>query len=77
MIVYEDSNRVGLEAAQEAFDKLVSAAAPASPIERAAYLYGMQTFCRHQLKQELSVALNALDSSSLNDPKLCDLVDMQ
>ncbi|MBI2477176.1 MAG: hypothetical protein HYV60_00515 [Planctomycetia bacterium] len=63
MIVYEDRNRIGHDAAQDAFDKLVSAAAPASAIERASYLYGMQTFCRRQLKRELTSAMDALESS--------------
>ncbi|MCA9118551.1 MAG: hypothetical protein H6822_03710 [Planctomycetaceae bacterium] len=64
MIVYEDRNRIGHDAAQDAFDKLISAAAPASAIERASYLYGMQTFCRQQLKRELTSAMDALESSS-------------
>lgn len=63
MIVYEDRNRIGHDAVQDAFDKLVSAAAPASAIERASYLYGMQTFCRQQLKRELTSAMDALESS--------------
>ncbi|MDA1052547.1 MAG: hypothetical protein O3C40_18985 [Planctomycetota bacterium] len=65
MIVYEDRNRIGHDAAQETFDKLVSAVAPASAIERASYLYGMQTFCRRQLKRELTSAMAALESSGL------------
>ncbi len=76
MIVYEDRNRIGQDAAQEAFDRLVSAAAPASAIERASYLYGMQTFCRHQLKHELAAAMDALENSGLDAPELCDLVDV-
>ena len=67
MIVYEDRNRIGHDAAQDAFDKLVSAAAPASAIERASYLYGMQTFCRQQLKRELTSAMDALESSGSAD----------
>ncbi len=66
MIVYEDRNRIGHDAAQEAFDKLVSSAAPASAIERASYLYGMQTFCRSQLQQELTAALDSLQHSELD-----------
>lgn len=69
MIVYEDRNHVGHDAAQDAFHKLVSAAAPASAIERASYLYGMQTFCRQQLKRELTSAIHALESSDLGDDK--------
>ena len=67
MIVYEDRNRIGHDAAQDAFHKLVSAAAPASAIERASYLYGMQTFCRHQLKRELTAAMDLLDNSGFGD----------
>ncbi len=67
MIVYEDRNRIGHDAAQDAFDRLVSAAAPASAIERASYLYGMQTFCRQQLKRELTSAMDALESSGFTD----------
>jgi hypothetical protein len=67
MIVYEDRNRNGHDAAQDAFLKLVSAAAPASAIERASYLYGMQTFCRLQLKRELTSAIDALERSALDD----------
>jgi len=65
MIVYEDRNRIGHDAVQDAFDKLVSTAAPASAIERASYLYGMQTFCRQQLKRELTSAMDALERSGL------------
>ena len=67
MIVYEDRNRIGHDAAQDAFDELVSVAAPASAIERASYLYGMQTFCRQQLKRELTSAMDALESSGFTD----------
>lgn len=67
MIVYEDRNRIGHDAAQDAFDRLVSAAAPASAIERASYLYGMQTFCRQQLKRELTSAMDALESGGFTD----------
>ena len=67
MIVYEDRNRIGHDAAQDTFDELVSAAAPASAIERASYLYGMQTFCRQQLRRELTLAMDALESSSLSE----------
>ena len=67
MIVYEDRNRIGHDAAQDAFHKLVLAAAPASAIERASYLYGMQTFCRQQLKRELTSAMDALERSGLGD----------
>ena len=76
MNVYEDRNRIGHDAAQDAFHKLVTAAAPASAIERASYLYGMQTFCRHQLKRELTSAIDALESSDLADDmsKLGELI---
>ena len=67
MIVYEDRNRIGHDAAQDVFDSLVSAAAPASAIERASYLYGMQTFCRQQLKRELTSAMDALERSGVDD----------
>lgn len=67
MIVYEDRNRIGHDAARDAFDELVLAAAPASAIERASYLYGMQTFCRQQLKRELTSAMDALESSGFAD----------
>ncbi len=67
MVVCEDRNRIGHDAAQDAFLKLVSAAAPASAIERASYLYGMQTFCRQQLKRELAAAMDALECSGLGD----------
>lgn len=67
MIVYEDRNRIGHDAAQDAFHKLASAAAPASAIERASYLYGMQTFCRQQLKRELTSAMDALESNVFGD----------
>ncbi len=76
VIVYEDRNRIGHDAAQDAFDKLVSAAAPASAIERASYLYGMQTFCRHQLKRELTSAMDALEGSGFEkeDVEINELV---
>ncbi|MEO8498123.1 MAG: hypothetical protein ABI614_23910 [Planctomycetota bacterium] len=64
---HEDRNRIGHDAAQDAFHQLVSAAAPASAIERASYLYGMQTFCRQQLKRELAAAMNALEESGFDD----------
>ena len=70
MIVYEDRNRMGHDAAQDAFHKLAAAAAPASAIERASYLYGMQTFCRQQLKRELTSAMNALESSTFGNDEL-------
>lgn len=54
---------MGHDAARCAFDKLVSAEGPASAIERASFLFGMQTFCRRQLKHELSAAMHALDGS--------------
>jgi len=62
MIVYEDRNCVGRVAAQQAFSNLVSTTPPADPIERASYLYGMQSFCRQQLKKELVSALDSLDN---------------
>jgi|CXWL01.1.fsa_nt_gi hypothetical protein len=67
MIVYEDRNRIGHDAAQDAFHKLVTAAAPASAMERASYLYGMQTFCRLQLRRELTTAIDALERSGFTD----------
>jgi hypothetical protein len=76
MIVYEDKNRIGHDAAQEIFETLVLAAAPASAIERASYLYGMQKFCRQQLKRELTRAMDALEASGIGDeePSFHDLV---
>ena len=70
MVVCEDRNRLGHDAAQDAFDKLVSAAAPAAAIERASYLYGMQTFCRQQLKRELAAAMDELECSGVGDSEL-------
>lgn len=64
MIVYEDRNRIGHDAARDAFYSLVSVASPPSASERASYLYGMQTFCRQQLKRELTSAMDALEECS-------------
>jgi hypothetical protein len=70
MTVIEDRNRIGHDAAEDAFLKLVAAAAPASAIERASYLYGMQTFCRQQLKRELTSAMDALERCGLDEAEL-------
>lgn len=64
MIVFEDRNRVGHDAAEEVFSKLVTSTPPATSIDRASYLYGMQTFCRRQLKRELSSAMDALENGA-------------
>ena len=66
MIVYEDRNRVGRDAAEEAFLQLVTSTPPATAIDRASYLYGMQTFCRQQLKRELNSAMDSLDSRAVS-----------
>jgi hypothetical protein len=63
MIVYEDRNRIGRDSAERAFTKLVSTSPPANAIERASFLYGMQSFCRRQLHQELTSALDSLDNT--------------
>jgi len=61
MILYEDGNQRGYEAAETVFQELVVTSPPATPIERASILYGMQAFCRKQLKEELTSALDALE----------------
>ena len=53
MNIYEDRIEVGREAAENAFANLLAVVPEAGAIERAAYVYGMQSFCREQLKVEL------------------------
>lgn len=61
MILYEEGNQRGYEAAEAVFQELAETSPPASPIERASILYGMQAFCRKQLKEELTSALDSLE----------------
>lgn len=72
MIVYEDRNRVGHEAAEATFSKLVTTTPPANSIDRASYLCGMQAFCTRQLRRELASAMDALGSD--DRPPLEDIV---
>ena len=69
MIEYDNRNQIGHDAAEEIFHKLVSAGAPASASERASYLYGMQTFCRRQLRRELASAMEELEGSRIGGDK--------
>ena len=62
MIVYEDKNRVGHDAAQDLFSRLMQSSQEAKPIERASLLYGMLAFCRQQLECELTAAVAALEN---------------
>ena len=61
MNVYEDHIQVGRQAAEDAFAKLVADFPEAGAVERAAYVYGMQSFCRRQLKHELFIVMEQGD----------------
>lgn len=67
MIVYEDRHRVGHDAVEETFAQLVSTTPPATSIDRASYLYGLQTFCRQQLKRELTAAIESLEAGVVSN----------
>ena len=62
MKIYEDRIEIGRAAAERAFASLLSTALNADAIERAAYVNGMQSFCREQLKRELISALDPDES---------------
>ena len=62
MIVYENRNRIGCEDAAQAFSEFLSSAPDATTIDRVSYLFGLQAFCRNQLKDELTAAMDALDT---------------
>jgi hypothetical protein len=66
MIAFQDRNSIGHDAAQNVFDRLVSGGVSAPAAERASYLHGMQTFCRRQLKRELTTAIDELDACNIN-----------
>ena len=64
MIVYENRNQLGCEDAAQAFSDFVRNAPEASTIDRVSYLFGVQAFCRDQLKQELTAAMDALETGA-------------
>ena len=62
MIVYENRNQLGCEDASRAFSEFLSSEPDATTIDRVSYLFGLQAYCRNQLKKELTAAMDALET---------------
>lgn len=62
MIVSEDRKQTGCRDAVQAFSSFVDGIEQLTTADRVSYLCGMQSFCREQLKQELSAAMDELEN---------------
>jgi len=70
MIVYQERNDEGRRVTAEFYAAYCASKQQPTAIDRVSFLYGMQSFCRDQLAEELATAVDAMDRETALEPRI-------